>query len=120
MIALSLAICASLSALASAQLTPSVTYQPPDPSQGAVVTNGTRPNQQYSNLLGNALWFYEAQRTGALPDSNRVPWRNSSVLADGSDLNLDLTKGYFDAGDYSLNSFNLAGVSGITTVSRQR
>ncbi|KAG7571338.1 hypothetical protein FFLO_00690 [Filobasidium floriforme] len=103
-----LALCALID-IAFAQLTPSVVYQPPDPSEGAQVTNGTRPNQQYSDLLGNALWFYEAQRSGKLPDSNRVPWRNDSVLNDGSDWGIDLSRGYFDAGDYSINSFNLAG-----------
>lgn len=104
-----LALCALID-ITFAQLTPSVIYQPPDPSEGAQVTNGTRPNQQYSDLLGNALWFYEAQRSGKLPDSNRVPWRNDSVLNDGSDWGIDLSRGYFDAGDYSINSFNLAGV----------
>jgi len=113
MVKWSLAVAALLPTLTLAQLNPTVVYQPPDPLQGAIVTNGTDPNVQYSNLLGNALWFYEAQRTGALPESNRVPWRNNSVPDDGSDWNLDLTRGYFDAGDYSLNAFNLAGVSSI-------
>ena len=97
-----LALCA-LTDIAFAQLTPAVIYQPPDPMEGAAVTNGTRPNQQYSNLLGNALWFYEAQRTGKLPDSNRVAWRNDSVLEDGSDWNIDLTRGYFDAGEQGMS-----------------
>jgi endoglucanase len=105
-----LALCALID-ITFAQLTPSVVYQPPDPNDGAQVTNGTRPNRQYSNLLGNALWFYEAQRSGKLPESNRVEWRNDSVLEDGSDWGIDLSRSYFDAGDYSINSFNLAGVS---------
>lgn len=111
MISFALALCALYNTVAQAQLTPTNIYQPPDLDSGSTVTNGTRPNEQYSNLLGNALWFYEAQRTGRLPDSNRVEWRNDSVLEDGSDLGIDLTRGYFDAGDYSINSFNLAGVS---------
>jgi endoglucanase len=30
----------------------------------------------------------------------RVPWRNDSALSDGQDAGLDLTGGYYDAGDY--------------------
>lgn len=101
----------SLLPLINAQLTPSPTYQPPPAESGTIDTNSSTPNTQYSNLLGNLLYFYEAQRTGELPSTNRVDWRNNSVLTDGQDWNLDLTRGYFDAGDYSLQSFNLAGVS---------
>ncbi|KAI9321243.1 Six-hairpin glycosidase-like protein [Dichotomocladium elegans] len=46
------------------------------------------------------MWFYEAQRSGKLPSNNRVPWRSDSALEDGSDHNVDLTGGYYDAGDY--------------------
>lgn len=51
-----------------------------------------------SNLLGNLLWFYEAQRSGRLPSDNRVAWRNDSALNDGLDYGVDLTGGYYDAG----------------------
>jgi endoglucanase len=50
------------------------------------------------NLLGDLLFFYDAQRSGKLPASNRVSWRNDSALDDGQDVNLDLTGGYYDAG----------------------
>ncbi|KAJ8661935.1 hypothetical protein O0I10_002266 [Lichtheimia ornata] len=46
------------------------------------------------------MWFYEAQRSGRLPPDNRVPWRSDSALNDGSDHKIDLTGGYYDAGDY--------------------
>ncbi|CDS06236.1 hypothetical protein LRAMOSA08764 [Lichtheimia ramosa] len=46
------------------------------------------------------MWFYEAQRSGRLPSSNRVSWRHDSALNDGSDHDIDLTGGYYDAGDY--------------------
>ncbi|KAJ9476528.1 Endoglucanase [Pseudozyma hubeiensis] len=86
-----------------AQITPQQIYQPPPASSGAVsqqsnLTNGVNP--QYTDLLGNALWFYEAQRSGALPSNNRVSWRNSSCENDGSLNNTDLSGGYYDAGDY--------------------
>lgn len=51
-----------------------------------------------SNLLGNLLWFYEAQRSGPLPSNNRVSWRNDSALNDGKDYGADLVGGYYDAG----------------------
>ena len=34
-------------------------------------------------MLGDAYLFYEAQRSGALPADNRVPWRGNSCLQDG-------------------------------------
>ncbi|CAG8645906.1 23596_t:CDS:2 [Cetraspora pellucida] len=55
---------------------------------------------EYSKLLGYSLYFFEAQRSGALPANNRIPWRHNSALTDGHDVGLDLTGGYYDAGDY--------------------
>ncbi len=49
------------------------------------------PNQQWSTLLGDLLYFYDAQRSGKLPDSNRVSWRNDSCEDDGEDVNVDLS-----------------------------
>ncbi|TFY80816.1 hypothetical protein EWM64_g3196 [Hericium alpestre] len=60
------------------------------------------PNPQWSTLLGNLLYFYEAQRSGRLPSTKRVSWRNDSAVNDGRDVNLDLSGGYYDAGGYDL------------------
>ncbi|KAG8689674.1 hypothetical protein FRC11_001302 [Ceratobasidium sp. 423] len=80
---------------------PSPAILPPPAASGAVAsTSATRPNAQWSTLLGNLLYFYEAQRSGKLPSTNRVSWRNSSGLDDGKDIGKDLTGGYYDAGDY--------------------
>jgi len=74
-------------------------YLPPNASAGSQPTSGRPyPNPQWSTLLGNLLYFYEAQRSGALPTSNRVSWRNSSALNDGQDVGLNLSGGYYDAG----------------------
>lgn len=54
----------------------------------------------YAELLQKSLWFYDAQRSGDLPDNYRVPWRGDSALNDGSDVGLDLTGGLYDAGDH--------------------
>ncbi|KAI8582148.1 hypothetical protein K450DRAFT_229243 [Umbelopsis ramanniana AG] len=63
-------------------------------------TSTTTVNQAYTTLLSDSLLFYEAQRSGQLPANNRVPWRHDSALQDGSDNNVNLTGGYYDAGDY--------------------
>ncbi len=54
----------------------------------------------YTEVLQKSLYFYDAQRSGALPVPFRVPWRGDSALADGSDVGLDLSGGYYDAGDH--------------------
>ncbi|EFA80815.1 putative glycoside hydrolase [Heterostelium album PN500] len=63
----------------------------------------------YCVPLYASLMFYKAQRAGKLPD-NDVPWRADSVLNDGQDLGIDLSGGYFDAGDYIKFTFPLAYV----------
>ena len=96
-----LVLLCSLSSLTHAQLTPSPAYTPPDATAGTTPSTAS-PNSQWSTVLGNALWFYDAQRSGALGAGaygNRVPWRNDSALSDGSDWGLDLSGGWYDAGD---------------------
>src|ERR1700750_3232016 len=77
---------------------PSPAILPESVSNGAVATSGSNtsvPNEPLTSLLGDLLYFYEAQRSGKLPDNNRVSWRNDSALKDGSDVGLDLTGGYY-------------------------
>ena len=85
---------------AFAQLSlPDPAWLPPAASEGAVTSNSSDTgNPQWRNLLGDLLYFYECQRSGRLPDTNRVGWRNDSALQDGSDWGIDLTGGYYDAG----------------------
>ncbi|KAJ6644009.1 Endoglucanase E-4 [Pseudolycoriella hygida] len=54
----------------------------------------------YAEVLEKSLLFYEAQRTGYLPDNNRIPWRGDSFVTDQGDEGEDLEGGYFDAGDH--------------------
>lgn len=71
---------------------PKEAFQPPDASSGAEPSSSSgTPNPQWSTLLGNLIYFYEEQRSGTLPSSNRVSWRNSSCTDDGKDVNLDLS-----------------------------
>lgn len=95
--ALALSWLVSQSVLAQLSL-PEPPYTPPDASLGTEASNGSTSNTQWSNLLGNLLYFYDEQRSGKLPSNERVSWRNDSALDDGSDVNLDLSGGYYDAG----------------------
>ncbi|KAG0016558.1 hypothetical protein BGZ81_011153 [Podila clonocystis] len=119
----------SLASLAAAQDSPSpdpVTPTPTTPPSGPSGTvlpvsktwpaaanptyypNNTRettrspsfPDTEYVKLLDYSLLFYEAQRSGKLPTDQRVTWRKDSVLNDGRDVGMNLSGGYFDAGDY--------------------
>ncbi|GGN07521.1 endoglucanase [Lentzea pudingi] len=58
------------------------------------------PAFNYGEALQKSVWFYDAQRSGALPAGNRVSWRADSALRDGSDVGLDLSGGFYDAGDH--------------------
>jgi hypothetical protein len=87
-----------------AQLTlPSSPYTPPNASSASQPSHSSSiPNKQWSTLLGDLIFFYDAQRSGNLSKSNRVSWRNDSTLDDGKDVGLDLSGGYYDAGGTSV------------------
>jgi hypothetical protein len=77
---------------------PQPPWLPPNASSGAQPSAGGIPNHQWSTLLGNVLYFYEEQRSGVLPSTKRVPWRNDSLVNDGQPNGVDLSGGYYDAG----------------------
>jgi len=56
--------------------------------------------------------FYEFQRSGKLPENKRNNWRGDSALNDGADNGLDLTGGWYDAGDHV--KFNLPMAYAVT------
>ena len=97
---------------------PKTPWQPPKSMRGTFVgqdapkTPWQPPKlaRTYGDIFGAALWFYESQRAGLLPPSNRVSWRNNSALSDGIDVGVDLTGGSFDATGYVKSSFPLASV----------
>jgi hypothetical protein len=74
-----------------------LTTAPPMPNPCSAT--GTAP-YDYPQVLCMSILFYEAQRSGALPSDQRVTWRWDSALDDGQDVGLDLTGGYYDAGDH--------------------
>ncbi|CAM6084827.1 unnamed protein product [Calypogeia fissa] len=53
----------------------------------------------YKDALSKNFLYFEAQRSGKLPESQRVKWRGDSGLNDGRSNNVDLSGGYHDAGD---------------------
>ncbi|MEU0739904.1 glycoside hydrolase family 9 protein [Streptomyces sp. NPDC006134] len=66
----------------------------------AASPSAAAPAFNYGEALQKSLFFYEAQQSGKLPDTNRVSWRGDSALNDGRDVGLDLTGGWYDAGDH--------------------
>ncbi|KAK9275636.1 hypothetical protein L1049_022903 [Liquidambar formosana] len=53
----------------------------------------------YGQALTKSILFFEAQRSGYLPSTQRVKWRANSGLNDGKASGVDLVGGYYDAGD---------------------
>ncbi|XVF15894.1 hypothetical protein REPUB_Repub09cG0195800 [Reevesia pubescens] len=64
-------------------------------------------NKKYADALEIALQFFDIQKSGKLVD-NRISWRGDSGLQDGSEANLDLSKGMYDAGDAMKFGFPMA------------
>lgn len=66
------------------------------------------PSAGYGEALQKSFLFYEAQRSGDLPADNRLAWRGDSALNDGVDVGVDLSGGYYDAGDHVKFGFPMA------------
>ena len=64
-----------------------------------LLVNISAKSQDYERHIELSLLFYECQRSGPLPKTNRIYWRHDSMLDAGADNGVDLTGGYYDAGD---------------------
>ncbi len=75
---------------------------------GQFSVNLPAPKFNYGEALQKSFLFYEAQRSGDLPNTNRIDWRRDSALNDGRDVGRDLSGGYYDAGDLVKYAFPMA------------
>ncbi|KAK9665655.1 hypothetical protein RND81_14G126800 [Saponaria officinalis] len=66
----------------------------------------------YGDALSKSILFFEGQRSGKLPPSQRMSWRRDSALRDGFQMinkkQIDLVGGYYDAGDNVKFNFPMA------------
>ena len=65
----------------------------------------------YKDAVRKSIFFYLAQRSGDLPDNFRITWRRDSAMFDKGTFNgtdVDLTGGYYDAGDNIKLAYPLA------------
>ncbi|KAJ9676320.1 hypothetical protein PVL29_025043 [Vitis rotundifolia] len=62
----------------------------------------------YKDALAKSLLFFQGQRSGRLPAGQQMTWRSNSGLSDGSLAHVDLTGGYYDAGDNVKFNFPMA------------
>ncbi|XP_047974367.1 endoglucanase 8-like isoform X1 [Salvia hispanica] len=72
------------------------------------VSSGNAKSHDYGDALSKSLLFFEGQRSGKLPSTQRMTWRKDSALRDGSDKGVDLSGGYYDAGDNVKFNFPMA------------
>lgn len=61
----------------------------------------------YRDALTKSILFFQGQRSGRLPPQE-ISWRASSGLSDGRLAGVDLTGGYYDAGDNVKFNFPMA------------
>ncbi len=80
-------------------------------SSFAPAANAAASDYNYAEALQKSIYFYESQRSGDLPDNNRVEWRGDSGLQDGADVHHDLTGGWYDAGDHVKFGFPMASTA---------
>ena len=68
--------------------------------QNQATNVGQNGKFNYGEALQKNFLFFEANESGKLSPGNRLQWRSDSTTNDGSTVGLDLSGGYFDAGDH--------------------
>ncbi len=74
----------------------------------------TPKSQDYARHIELSFLFFECQRSGKLPEDHRIYWRHDSMTDAGKDVGLDLTGGYYDAGDNV--KYNFPGAASMTLI----
>ncbi|XP_012466569.1 endoglucanase 8 isoform X1 [Gossypium raimondii] len=74
----------------------------------AAMAMGLVASHDYGAALTKSILFYEGQRSGKLPPTQRITWRKDSALRDGFEIGVDLVGGYYDAGDNVKFTFPMA------------
>ncbi|KAL7160017.1 hypothetical protein ABFS83_01G066600 [Erythranthe nasuta] len=64
-----------------------------------LICSSASSTHDYKDALNKSILFFEGQRSGKLPAGQRVKWRADSALSDGKLENVNLSGGYYDAGD---------------------
>ena len=90
----------SQSSSASTENPATTTAEPTNPTTTSSSISCSAERYDYGRVLELSNLFYEAQRSGDLPDDNRVPWRGDSSLNDQGQNGEDLTGGYHDGNTY--------------------
>ncbi|KAB1210975.1 Endoglucanase 9 [Morella rubra] len=73
------------------------------------VLGNVQGNPNYRDALAKSILFFQGQRSGRLPRSQQITWRSNSGLSDGQlALYVNLTGGYYDAGDNVKFNFPMA------------
>ena len=56
-----------------------------------VLVASSSSSHDYGDALSKSILFFEGQRSGKLPPSQRITWRKDSALRDGSDVSVTLS-----------------------------
>lgn len=86
----SLSVPTEASATNSTAATPATRYPPKRKNPLQIFNLNVTTKYNYVEVIHKSILFYETQRSGKLPELNRVPWRRNSALQDvganGEDL----------------------------------
>jgi hypothetical protein len=67
----------------------------------------------YAAALQRSILFWEAQESGHLSAGNRLSWRGPAHTDDGQDIGLDVSGGWYDAGDHWKANGTMAHGAGL-------